>query len=335
MLMWNRRDAIMDRFDLDRLEFQPYYEDKGDCVSIVVPDPTDQRRRALGYIKYEKKAGRVILANPCAQLQPEALQLGYTSKQGNDSLAGCYGEGLKLAALVMSRNGYKVKIATSNCNWRFSLQGPCGSRFCCVICPSKKADTDSQTDAADDMARLRSRIDRDVAVVIGARRHRRDQPVSLAVFREWMETTLDVRGLSYPSHIIETDDGDLILDHRFHGKVYIKGMILPAPASKSRVFKFGYNFANGLFGRDRQTLLDNREESDVVRRIWESAIRKYETVLLPIYVNLLRHFPQAADVESADRLLGDSTRSLVWKHLLRETENKRFYYSDRCNAKVV
>ena len=161
------------------------------------------------------------------------------------------------------------------------------------------------------MARLRSRIDRDVTVVIGARRHRKDQPVSLAMFKEWMEMTLDVRGPSYPSHIIETDDGDLILDRRFQGKVYVKGMILSAPASKSRVFKFGYNFANGIIGRDRQTLLGWREEADVVRRIWESAIRKHETVLLPIYVNLLRNFPQAADVESADRLLEDSTRSLV------------------------
>ena len=146
------------------------------------------------------------------------------------------------------------------------MQGPCGSRFCCVICPSKKTDTSSQTDVADDMSRLRSRIDRDVTVVIGARRHRKDQPVSLAVFKEWM-MTLNVRGPSYPSHIIETDDGDLILHRRFQGKVYVKGMILSAPASKSRAIKFGYNFANGLIGRDRQTLLGWREEADVVLRI--------------------------------------------------------------------
>lgn len=76
------------------------------------------------------------------------------------------------------------------------------------------------------------------------------------------------------------------------------------------------------------------EDADAVRCIWESAIRKHETVLLPIYVNFLRNFPQAADVESADRLLDDSTRNLIWKHLLRETENKRFFYSERCNAKV-
>ncbi|KAF4768593.1 hypothetical protein HAV15_002962 [Penicillium sp. str.  len=318
-LYQNWKDAILEHFELDRLDFQPYYEDKGGCVSIIVPDPKErhQRRRALGYIKYEKKAGRVTLANSCAQIQPEALQLGHTSKQGKSNLAGCHGEGLKLAALVMSRNGYKVKIATSNCHWRFSLQGQSGSRFCCVICPSKKADAGSQTDATDDMARLRSRIERDVTIEIGTMRDRNAQPVPLDVFMKWMETTMDIRGLSYPSHIIETEDGDLILDQRFQGKVYLKGTLLPVSVSRSRTFKFGYNFAKGQFGRDRQSLLDKHEEADIVRRIWESAIRMHQSVMLPIYINLLRNFPQAADVESADQLLEETTRKLIWQHLLK------------------
>jgi hypothetical protein len=45
-----------------------------------------------------------------AAASPESLHEGHTSKQGNAKLAGCHGEGLKLAALVMSRNGYKAKI---------------------------------------------------------------------------------------------------------------------------------------------------------------------------------------------------------------------------------
>ncbi|OQD73331.1 hypothetical protein PENANT_c196G06609 [Penicillium antarcticum] len=332
-LYQNWKDAILEHFELNRLDFQPYYEDKSGCVSIIVPDPKEphQRRRALGYIKYDKKAARVTLANSCAQIQPETLQLGHTSKQGKANLAGCHGEGLKLAALVMTRNGYKVKIAASNCHWRFSLQGQSGSRFCCVICPSKKADTGSQTDAADDMARLRSRIDRDVTIEIGTMRDKSAQTVPLDVFMKWMETTMDIRGLSYPSHIIATEDGDLILDRSFQGKVYLKGMLLPASVSRSRTFKFGYNFAKGQFSRDRRSLLDKCEEADIVRHIWESAIRKHQAAMLPIYINLLRNFPQAVDVESAD-LLEESTRKLIWQHLLSEANNKKFYYSEKCHG---
>lgn len=81
-----------------------------------------------------------------------------------------------------------------------------------------------------------------------------------------MEMTLDVRGLSYPSHLIATDDDHLFLDRRFRGEVYVKRMIRSALASKSRVFKFACNFVNG-FGRDRHTLLDKPKEYDGMRCI--------------------------------------------------------------------
>jgi hypothetical protein len=146
-----------------------------------------------------------------------------------------------------------------------------------------------------------------------------------------METTMDIRGLSYPPHIIKTGHGDLILDRKFQGKIYLKGTLLPA--SRSRTFKFGYNFAKGQLSRDRQSLLDKCEEAEIVRRIWESAIRKHQTARLPIYINLLRNFPQAADVESADQLLEESTRKLIWQHLLSEANNKKIYYSEKCHVK--
>jgi hypothetical protein len=43
-LFTNRRDAILARFSLSRLDFQPVYEDRGDYVAIVVPDPSNRDR---------------------------------------------------------------------------------------------------------------------------------------------------------------------------------------------------------------------------------------------------------------------------------------------------
>ena len=134
----------------------------------------------------------------------------------------------------------------------------------CVICPSKKADTGSQTDATDDMARLRSRMDRDVTIEIGTMRDKNAQPVALDVSMKWMETTMDIRSLSYPSHIIKTQHGDLILDRRFQGKLYLKGTLLST--SRSRSFKSSYNFGKGQFSRDRGSLVDRCEEADIVPR---------------------------------------------------------------------
>jgi hypothetical protein len=87
------------------LDLKPYFEDKKDCFSIIVPAASVEngQRQVLGFIKYEKKIGRVTLVNACMQLPVESLVMGLTSKDKQDHLAGSHGEGLKVAALVMHR----------------------------------------------------------------------------------------------------------------------------------------------------------------------------------------------------------------------------------------
>ena len=104
--------------------------------------------------------------------------------------------------------------------------------------------------------------------------------------KTWLKVSLDIRGFSYPASIVATNYGDLILDQAFQGKVYLRGLLLPSSTLDSNPFKLGYNFIKGRVNRDRQRLADDLEEADLVTRIWESAIEKEETVLLPIYVNL-------------------------------------------------
>ena len=331
-----RKDAILERFQLERRDFQPCYENKRDCISIIVPDPSGPHGcgQALGFIKYEKKAGRVILANSCASLRPDDLQLGQTSKEGSPCLAGCRGEGLKLAAMVMSRNGYKVHMAAGGCDWSFRTPGPSRSQFSCVIRPSRNATSSLHTDPTSDMAQLRSHVERDVTITIGPERNRKRDKISLELFKKWLGATLDIRGFSYPSHIIETETGDIILDAPFHGKVFYKGILLSGPDSEAESFKLGYNFPAGTVNRDRQRLVDKQEEANIVRRIWEAAIDQHEESMLPIYVNLLRNSPRAPDVALAERLLEAPTRSLIWKHLLQDANGERFYYNEASHAKV-
>ncbi|KAJ5900395.1 uncharacterized protein N7473_004465 [Penicillium subrubescens] len=114
-LYQNWRDAILARSNLGRLDFQPFYEDRGDCVAIIVPDLSDRHRqgRALGFIKYNKHSGCVTISNSCAELGLNALELGSSSKQHNSNSAGCHREGLKLAALVIVRSGFEVELSAS------------------------------------------------------------------------------------------------------------------------------------------------------------------------------------------------------------------------------
>jgi hypothetical protein len=285
----------------------------------------------LGFIKYDKVPGRVTIANSCAQLKQDDLEIGHSSKRENKNLAGCHGEGLKLAALAMLRNGYSVRIEASNIYWNFSLWE---SGFRCQLQGFKGVDTSTQSEPASDMAHLRSHIQRDVTVMIEADLGTEDKSGSLAIFQHWLRVSLDIRGFSYPSHILETNAGDLILDPTYQGSIYLKGMLLPAANSELKPYKLGYNFPRGRVNRDRQILVHNHEEADIVRQIWEAAIQSHEDVVLPIYINLLRNFPESPDVRFADHLLEKHTRNSIWKYLRREAKGKEFYYSQTFNAQV-
>ncbi|KAH3173447.1 hypothetical protein KXV78_000430 [Aspergillus fumigatus] len=333
-LYQNWKDAIIHSFNLNLRDFRPLYQENGDFISITVPE-MGSNTNALGFIRYEKEYGRVVLVNACAQLRSESLQLGHTSKKGQLQFAGCHGEGLKLAAMVMCREGYSVSIETGNSHWSFAYGGPSKTRFYCNIGPLCVATPEVKLNPAQDMACFTYRTWRDVCVEVGPDSEGTGGGVSIEEFRQWLTVSLDIHGHSYPESIIETDQGDLIIDPRFRGKTFLKGLLLPASVLEARPFELSYNFVQGGVNRDRQRLVSRYEQADMVRRIWESAIRENEALTLPIYVNLLRNFPRAPDVELADQLLDHPTRFRIWKYLMKEAGDEKFYFCQKTGSQSV
>lgn len=86
------------------------------------------------------------------------------------------------------------------------------------------------------MALLRSCIWRDVSIFIGPLCEPVGQGVLLEQFKKWLEVTFEICGYSYPESVIETNDGSLIMDPRYRGKVFLKGLLLPACALETRSF---------------------------------------------------------------------------------------------------
>ena len=64
-----------------------------------------------------------MITNFQAQLTHRDLLLGHTTKGDIDTMVGSHGEGLKIAALILQRNGYRMEIAANNYHWTFGLQG--------------------------------------------------------------------------------------------------------------------------------------------------------------------------------------------------------------------
>jgi hypothetical protein len=200
------------------VSFLPFFDDHSDLLSIVVPDQRlanrlaeSEGRRALGFIQYAKKTCRVTIANACTKLPINALGMGFTTKDAHDHLVGLQGDGLKVAALRRLL-GELVSIAASGCNWRFDMQ----HRLHFDVLYSGSISENQ----VDPVGRSCSRHGKP-SVPRGegcGRGDRRDagqiRPTVRAgrVFGLAPLTTIDIRGLTYPSGIISTTHGDLILD---------------------------------------------------------------------------------------------------------------------------
>ena len=59
----------------------------------------------------------LIIRSRFAKLEPKTLLLGHTSKAGSDKI-GSFGEGYKIALLVLTRCGYEVQVRNGDRLWR-------------------------------------------------------------------------------------------------------------------------------------------------------------------------------------------------------------------------
>jgi hypothetical protein len=127
---------------------------------------------------------------------------------------------------------------------------------------------------------LKANIWEDVSVKIGQAYSSKGTKLEMADFRDWLKVSLD---FDHPSKVIETLRGSLILDPRFRGRIYLRGLLLECNKNS----KFGYNLFDGIINRDRQRLTGPAQEARLLARIWEEAIQINEVDTLHDYVKML------------------------------------------------
>lgn len=77
----------------------------------------------------------LTLSSEHTVLQPRTLLLGVTSKEDNPNAIGSFGEGFKIALLVLARNGYDVRMFNGTHIWapRFQHDARFGEELLCII----------------------------------------------------------------------------------------------------------------------------------------------------------------------------------------------------------
>jgi hypothetical protein len=321
------KDGIIDTFGLDekRLSIETKPSETGYTAEF-----RDAHKKLLGFVKYLAGEGTVELANFGASLCPEVLEVGYTTKKGARKLAGGHGEGLKMAALVMLREGYRFHIQSSEHNWNFHFGGTGNRKMVCSFgWPKGQADEGYKEknrrkfDKKSGSEELKAHIWEDVSVKIGGNFRGKGERIDSATFESWLDVSVD---LNRPLNPIKTDFGVLILDEKYEDTIYLKGLQLEAKPSLKK-FKFGYNLFAGKTDRDRHGMMDMRQQAEIITKIWEEAIKKGNVDILDKYTKMLRSEESRADVAVAEEFISSDMALRLWGELQRDDpEHKKFYY---------
>ncbi|KAI8187920.1 hypothetical protein K4K51_007821 [Colletotrichum sp. SAR 10_75] len=334
----NWRDGILVAFDMDPTLFLPIWDETTPgVISITVHHEIKGRRELVGFIMHREGTGTVEIANFGADLSMDDLSIGGSTKRKCTKLAGAHSEGFKVGALVMVRAGFPVRIRSTCANWNFGFLGSKKDQFYCKISNSGEGHVDAEKRSWKEQTSWgeRPRSDlvsysfQDVTVQLSHPETGRDYrvPITAGEFRSWTTVSLDLNRPD-PDKMIRTPHGDLIIDQRFAGQMYVKGLRVGSRTPGGRRYKHCYNFSTGKVCRNRERMMSYKEEAEALAKIWEIAMAEGNDNLVQRYIELFSEdCVDLISAEKASRIFAQ--RIWTW---LRTIQPGAFYYSEASDS---
>lgn len=338
-----RKDAIIGRFRLEPRSFTPVIHENTSHIEITVrslqtTENGSTTQKLLGYIRFDKKAGTVEITNFKAALDVKHLSLGISEKRNQDKFAGTHGEGFKLAALVLCRTGLAVRFTSSSFYWNFGFRGKLHPTLYCRLSQVKDSKLQglqkhykTQATRPNFERGLSSNVWEDVTVRIAQPRGQHGVAVPVQDFKSWMQVVLELDSPA-SDKIFHAEQGDLILETRFKGLVYLKGLQI---AGHEVEYLCGYNFMSGKINRDRDRLSRLDEEKQMVTQIWEESILKNSVEIADIYTNILQDHSKCAETLWTCDRIAKPPIEVVWKRLRESKPNAFFHSKDQASSKTL
>ena len=177
-----------------------------------------------------------------ARLQRNVWLMGQTTKAGDDSQRGHFGEGLKLGALALAREGRHIRFLNGEESWT-----P-------LIAPSKEFGQDVLTIRT----RHLPRVEEDFIVEV---------QITLAEWQSFRDRFLDFQKTT----AIQTYAGQVLMEPKFRGQSYVKGIWVEGDDN----LQYGYNYLHAMTDRDRRMV--NSYDAKYGRvKLWEQLFSHLE-----------------------------------------------------------
>lgn len=170
-------------------------------------------------IDIDKSTGVITITNKNTSISSSTLLLGNTSKKDDLDKIGQFGEGYKLAILVLLREGKDITIRNGNKLWTPSFQYSANFEWE-VLCIEEMDNGGS-----------------DLEFVIS--------PFTQVELEELENKFLGLNRQTYNS--IQTSYGEILTDSNYKGKVFVDGL----PVYEDSSFDYGYNFKPCYVSLDR------------------------------------------------------------------------------------
>lgn len=173
-------------------------------------------------VVYDDKNLTLSIISRNTKLSKSTLVLGCSSKSDIDGMIGKFGEGYKLALVVLLRKGLTVEIKNADEKWvpSFVLSNKFGTQ---VLNISIEENNDKNK---DDLNFIIHGVNEDVYN-------------ELLLYFPCIESEY--------GKVISSDNGDILLDPKFKGKMYVDGLYIQSDNN----FKYGYNFNPEVVNLDR------------------------------------------------------------------------------------
>lgn len=172
------------------------------------------------YINYDSSNELIKIGNKYSKISSSELVLGNSSKSNNEKTIGKFGEGFKLALVVLLRNGHNVEI--NNCDRKWIPFFEYSENFKTEVLKIRSSVLNECTNLEFNI----SNIDNGLYQTL--------MEYFPCIHKNYGKT-------------IETAYGEILLDPKFQGKMFVEGLFIQSDDS----FEFGYNFRASEVSLDR------------------------------------------------------------------------------------